>query len=480
MSHAQKITANTSWYLIALTVQKLFSFVYFIILARFLEPSNYGQYQLAINFALMLSVIADLGLSSVLIRETARQLIDQEKLFKQIFSLKIILSLMTGLIIVLGNILLYAGNPVQPLIYFTALIVIIDSFTLLFYGFIRGQQNLGYESIGTIVFQIIILTLGLILMRFSQSALHFIWVILFASLFNFLYSWVILQKKYHLKLKWYFDRSLANTIFAIAWPFALSAIFAKIYAYIDGLILAQLHGSASLGIYSVAYKITFAFQFIPLAFVAALYPAFANYWQNDKAQLEKTLLRAINYLAYISLPIAAGIVALAPVLIRSLYTSNYANAIIPLQILVLSLPFLFINFALSYFLSATDRQKINTRNLALVMLLNIILNFILIPTWSAWGASLASSISTIFLFILNLRAVYKVTVIGLKSWLPLVKAIIAALLMAWLVVFLANFLNIWLDIIFGGLVYFALLIIFKNLKIEDYRYLKVALKRNSA
>jgi O-antigen/teichoic acid export membrane protein len=478
MDNAQKITSNTSWYLIALTVQKLFSFAYFIILARFLEPTNYGQYQLSINFALMLSVIADLGLSSVLIRETARQVIDQEKLFRQIFSLKIILSILTGLAIIIGDIILYANNPVRPLIYFTALIVIIDSFTLLFYGFIRGQQNLRYESIGTIIFQLIILALGLSLMQFSKNALYFILVILFASLFNFLYSFILLNKKYKLKLTWYFDKKLATSIFVIAWPFALSAVFAKIYAYIDGLILEYLHGSASLGIYSVAYKVTFAFQFIPLAFVAALYPAFANYWQNDKAQLEKTLLKAINYLAYISLPITAGIISLAPFIVKSLYSSSYANSVAPLQILVLSLPFLFINFALSYFLNATDRQRTNTWNLGLVMLLNIILNFIFIPRWEAWGASLASSISTVVLFCLNLIAVYKVTIISLKNWWPIAKAIIAALLMAVAVSLLSNFLNIWLDIIFGFVVYFILLVLFKNLGIEDYRYLKASLKKS--
>ncbi len=478
MNNAQKITSNTSWYLIALTIQKLFSFAYFIILARFLEPANYGQYQLAINFALMLSVIADLGLSSVLIRETARQVIDQEKLFRQIFSLKIILSILTGLAIIAGDVLLYAHNPVRPLIYFTALIVIIDSFTLLFYGFIRGQQNLRYESIGTIIFQLIILALGLGLMQFSKNPLHFIIVVLLASLFNFLYSFILLNKKYKLKLTWYFDKKLALSIFVIAWPFALSALFAKIYAYIDGLILEYLHGSASLGIYSVAYKLTFAFQFIPLAFVAALYPAFAHYWQNDKTQLEKTLLKAINYLAYISLPIAAGIISLAPFIVKSLYSSSYSSSVAPLQILVLSLPFLFINFALSYFLNAIDRQRTNTWNLGLVMLLNIALNFILIPRWEAWGASLASSISTVVLFCLNLIAVYKVTVISIKNWWPIAKAIFASLLMAFSVSLLANYMNIWLDIIFGFVVYFILLLLFKNIGIEDYRYLKASLKKS--
>lgn len=478
MSTVQKITSNTSWYLLALILQKILSFAYFTILARFLGPNVYGQYQLALNFALMLSVIADLGLSAVLIREIARKSLDQNKLFRQIFSLKLILGLLALLVIICTDLVLYANNPVRPLIFLTALIVIIDSFTLLFYGFIRGQQNLRYESIGTIFFQVIILISGLVLMQFSRTAIYFIIVVFLASLFNFLYSLFIIKKNYQVSLGWYFDKKLVSSIFLIAWPFALSALFAKVYAYIDGLILENIHGVASLGIYSVAYKVTFAFQFIPLAFVAALYPAFAHYWQNDRNQLEKVLLRSINYLAYIALPIAVGISSLAPFIIKSLYSSDYSGSAAPLQILMLSLPFLFINFALSYFLNATDRQRTNTLNLGLVMILNIILNIIMIQRWSALGAAGASTISTVALFCLNLAAVYKVTVIKLKNWWPIAKAIFASLLMGYLVSLLANFVNIWLTVLFGLIIYFTLLIFFQNLKIEDYRYLKTSLKKN--
>ena len=63
----------------------------------------------------------------------------------------------------------------------------------------------------------------------------------------------------------------------ITYTFALAAIFAKIYAYMDTFLIKIFLGDEEVGFYSVAYKITFALQFIPLAFVAALYPAFSNY-----------------------------------------------------------------------------------------------------------------------------------------------------------------------------------------------------------
>ncbi len=472
MLSAQKITSNTAWYLLALVLQKLMSFVYFTLLARHLGAEFLGQYYFAISFATMFSVAMDLGLSTVLIREVAKKQFELDKLFQQIFSLKIILSLVTALLIIALDLLLFSSDAVRPLIYLTALIVLIDSFTLFFYAYIRGQQNLRYESFGTILFQLIIMILGIVAMRWYHSVWPFIIITLFASLFNFIWSAFFVLKKYQVKLNWLYDKILLRKILIITWPFALSAVFAKIYAYVDGFILKILTNDSQLGFYSVAYKVTFAWQFIPLAFVAALYPAFAHYWQHDKQNLEQILRRAIFYLAYIALPIAAGIAILAEVLIHQFYTKNFSISILPLQILIISLPFLFINFALSYFLNASDRQTINTRNLGFTMVLNVALNIILIPKFAAVGAALASSISTIFLCVIDFWAVKKVFSNNLKIWWPLSKALLAAILMAIFLILFKDSLPLFLTAILAALIYFILLLLFGNLSRADWQFVK--------
>lgn len=472
MVTAQKITSNTTWYLLALVLQKLMSFVYFTLLARHLGAEFLGQYYFAISFATMFSVAMDFGLSTVLIREVAKKQFEVEKLFQQIFSLKIILSLITALVIIALDLLLFSSDAVRPLIYLTSLIVLIDSFTLFFYAYIRGQQNLRYESFGTILFQAIIMVLGLVAMRLYISVWPFIIVTLIASIINFIWSAFFVLKKYQVKLNWLYDKVLVQKVIIITWPFALSAIFAKVYAYVDSFILKILSTNSQLGFYSVAYKVTFAWQFIPLAFVAALYPAFSHYYQHDKQNLEQILRRAIFYLAYIALPIAGGIAILAEVLIHQFYTKHFSISILPLQILIISLPFLFINFALSYFLNATDRQTTNTRNLGLTMILNVVLNLILIPKLAAVGAALASSISTIFLCMIDLWAVKKVLINNLKIWWPLTKALVAAILMViFLILFKDNF-PLFLTAILAALIYFALLLLFGNLSRADWQFVK--------
>ena len=480
MVTTQKITANTSFFMVALVFQKLLSFIYFTFLARYLGAEATGQYFFAVSFATMFSVLIDIGLSTVLIKEVAKNSPDNEKWFHQIFTLKLLFSVVTALLIIVLDRIFFYNDQVRTLIYLTTAIVAVDSFILLFYAFIRGRQNLRYESWGTMIFQIIVLSLGFSLIQFTKNVFLFLIVLFTASLFNLIYSGLVLNKRFRVKFRLVYSKKLVKKILLITLPFALAAIFAKVYAYIDTFFLKLFLGDAEVGFYSVAYKITFALQFIPLAFVASLYPAFSDYFKNDYQSLRKVLVKSFNYLAFISLPISLGIVALAEEIINKIYTESFSYSILPLQILIISIPFLFINFALSYFLNATDRQKINTRNLGLVMVLNIVLNLILIPRLGIWGASLASSISTICLFSLNLQAVSKVIELRWGMFRTLFYALFSALVMLPAVYFLKTVIYWPLTIIVGGLLYFILMFITGALKKADLIFIKNSFSRSKS
>lgn len=481
MVSSKKITANTSFFMTALVIQKVLSFVYFTILARNLGAESIGQYFFAVSFATMFSVLVDLGLSPLLIRQVARvgdekeNLDDNEeslKWFHQIFTLKLIFAAITALILITLDLLLYYNDPVRNLIFLTTLIIIIDSFTLFFYAFIRGRQNLKFESWGTIIFQIIVIITGISLLQITSNVFVMLSVLFLASLFNMIYSAIILHKKFNIKLKIYFSKDLAKKIMSIALPFALAAIFAKVYAYVDTFLLKMFMGDEEVGFYSVAYKITFSLQFIPLAFVAALYPAFSNYFKNDKDKLTRTFAKSFNYLAFVAVPVSFGIIALASEIVAKLYTSEFSYSIWPLQVLIASIPFLFINFSLSSFLNATERQKINTKNLGIIMILNIILNLIFIPRFGIWGASLSSSLSTLFLFILNLRQVMKVVHMPIRFFKPLLGIVFSSIFMYIVVVFVKDNIGWLFSIFVGGLVYLFFSLITKTIKKEDFIFIK--------
>ena len=68
----QTLTQNTTYYTVALVFQKVLAFVYFTFLARGLAVDELGKYAFAFAFTTIFSVLIDVGLSSVLTREIAK------------------------------------------------------------------------------------------------------------------------------------------------------------------------------------------------------------------------------------------------------------------------------------------------------------------------------------------------------------------------------------------------------------------------
>src|SRR5262245_18031319 len=91
------------------------------------------------------------------------------------------------------------------------------------------------------------------------------------------------------------DGAGAKKLFRDASPFLLAGLFVKAYGNIDIQFLNRYLGEAAVGIYAIAYKYTYAFQFLPLAFVAALYPGMSARVGKDPEGLHRLFDRAMRY-----------------------------------------------------------------------------------------------------------------------------------------------------------------------------------------
>ena len=71
-----------------------------------------------------------------------------------------------------------------------------------------------------------------------------------------------------------------------------------------------------------------------------------------------------------------GIIALSDQIIN-IFKSGYTEAILPLRIIIAALPFVFLNFPIGSALNACDKQKTNTRIMAIGLFFSIFLNILL-------------------------------------------------------------------------------------------------------
>lgn len=413
------LAKNTLWLTVASVGQKVIAFLYFALIARTIGDDATGSYFLALALTTSLAVLDDIGLTSLLVREVAKGPERALLFVRNTLGWKLLTMPVTVILALLLPATLGFNAETAGLTTIAIAVMLADTLSLTFYGVMRGLQNLRYESIGICVGQLITATIGGVAIVTGLTDLRVLIVALIAgSVWNAIFAAYQVVRRLGLE-------ALVPTLsmgFApvkASFMFFLAAVFVKIYSYVDSFTLNRILGEGAVGDYSAAYKLTYAFQFLPLAFVGALYPAFAAL--KDTVELKKTFLKAVWYLSLLSAPIVFGIYSLAPEIILKFYGADYAEGILPLQILIFVLIVIFLDFPIGAILNARGFQATKTTIMGFTMVINIAANLILIPRLGIPGAAVAAVISFVFMFSagwLAMRKVIEVHIIELlrETW----------------------------------------------------------------
>ncbi|MFA6197839.1 MAG: flippase [Patescibacteria group bacterium] len=478
-SHSDRIARNASYLTLALTLQKVLSFVYFAYISKAVGSEEIGRYLFAISLTTIFGILIDVGLSPVLTREIAKDRDQTNTFLNSVVSIKILTAVLAYLAVITTVAIIGSPELTRHLVYITGIVMILDTFTLSFYAILRGHQVLKFEAIGTIVNKIVVMGLGIFLLRIEHNVMFLVLAILLGSSFNFCYSLSLSIRKMKWRPRIYWDRPILRRIFIIAFPFALASVFMVVFGYIDTVLLNVMSGekgNSYVGWYGTAYKLTYAFQFIPIAVGAALFPAMSAYFVSSKEMLARTFEKAVYYLLVIVIPIIFGVFAIADKLILGVWGKAFGASIIPLQILIFSLFFVFINFPIGSLLNACNRQMRNTINLGIAMSVNVVLNLILIPARQYIGTSISSLVSTIVLCGLGLIVVDQIIKYNKKYLFTiLAKTMISGgAMMAVLYALKPEIKFIYL-IPIGVLVYFIVLFVIRGFGVQEYRRVYQAL-----
>ena len=466
--HPVRIAKNTSFFTIALIIQKILSFGYFAYVARMIGDVDLGKYIFALSFTTIFAIFIDIGLAPVLTRETAKDEKNVQKYFSSILGLKIPLAVFVYLVCILTiNLLGYPGLT-KTLVYLAGLTMILDSFTLTFYHIFRGKHNLRWESFGTIIFQVLLVGFGVTALMMGYGLVVLIFAFVFASVFNFLFSALILKLKLKLKFRPRFDLQVIKTLLKISIPFALIGIFARIYSYMDTVLLSKLAGDQAVGWYSIPFKLTYALQFVPMAFAASLFPAMSSFFgKRDNAMLAKTFERACQYLMIVAVPISIAVVILAGKLVNTVWP-GFEESVLPLQIMISALIFIFLGFPTGAMLNACNKQVISSINLGIVMVVSIVMNLILIPKFDVLAATITAFVTNVLLVLLGFYWVDKIVAYNKKFlWLSLAKILLAGLLMGVFVFTLRESVHFLILSFLGAAIYFILLYLFRGYTKKD-------------
>ncbi len=469
------ITKNTTYLMSASVVQKILTFTYFIFITRMIGNVNLGKYIFALSFAVIFSVFIDLGLNQVLIKEIAKY---KEKIIvylSNIFIFKIFASIVCFLIMVLIiNLFNKYSLETKILVYWAGGTMILDSLNSTFYAVWRGLQNLKYEAIGIIIYQVIIIIFGSAALLLKLPLYTLILAIILGGLFNFLFILIFLRKKALIFPKIIlFDKKIIFWLLQITIPFAFATIFSRILGYSDVVLLSILTNDKNVGLYGAAFKLTFALQFIPGIFAASLFPAFSNYFIYSKEKLINIFEKGVIHLTFIVLPIVTCSIILADEIVFGMYGIEFVDSSSALKILMLGLFFIFLNYINIPFLNACNKEIISTTVMGIGMTISIISDLIFIPIYGYIGAAWVSTIVSTIMFCLFLFWINKIFPEPIWKRKKLIKSVLKFIFSVTIMgLFAFYFKSIipWFILIFLSLIlYFIILFLIKGITMNEMK-----------
>ena len=475
MNTARRVAKNTTVLILSNILAYAFTFITTVYSARYLGVAGWGILSIALSVTGIFGVLTDLGLSSLTVREVARDKSLATKYFANTTAMKILLGFLTFGVIALVSHLAGYSQEVINVIYIITISAILGSFTSVFFSIFQAYEKMEYQALATIISNIIMLALTLTVIYLGLTVIGFAAVYVIVGIFGLLYILFIYLRKFSLP-KIEIDIDFWKDTVKESLPFAITGIFISVYFWIDSFMLSIIIGNDVVGIYNAAYRLIFVLLFIPSLFITALFPVMSRHFESAKELLKIEYEKSFKYLFIVAIFIFIYGLIFSNEIIMIIYGQKFFLSIIALQILIWVVPIIFLTSLLGNILNASNKQRLVTIIAASNALLNIALNLVLIPKFSFVGASVATVITELLGFILMFYYVSRYYFrVPLKHYI--LKPAINGLIVLALIYILKTQLNWIIAGFLGVLIYIVLLYALGIVNKDDMELLKEIIRQ---
>jgi len=417
-------------------------------LARYLGPMEYGHWGFAAALVALFGPAADLGLSTIAIRNLARG--QESRVFMgAAFQLKAASTAVLVVAIALVGALASGGVPWAVTCFLGAQMVT-ASFGLLLQSLFRSSERMTLDATVTIVSAVMGVAVTAALVT-AGAGVEVLAAGFFASTLAAVLVALAIASQGLLPRSLVWDSGAARKLLMETLPLGIGMMATAIYYFFDRVLMGALGQDVQVGWYTAAYMpvllIANGVGVIRTAFLPAQSRAFAS------SDGPASLLRSYGRLSLtLSLPVGILGVVLARPLLLAVYGDAYEPATLALRLLFGTCAVMFLSSFFGSNLLAADRQSAYLRGVALGALVNVGLNAFMVPLWSLNGAAVGTLASE--------SAVAISLAFMCRKWLGLddlrsvaAKPVLAGLLMAAVVAVAMSFAGFIAAAIAGALVY---------------------------
>lgn len=461
----QTIFKNTFWLVMADGITRLLKLFLFIYIARILGANEYGKFAFALAFVGLFAIFFDLGISQIVIREISREN-RKEKEFPAILSLKLLLSVVTLFLILLGSFFITSDSQIQKIIWVLAIFSVIEGISAIIFSFFQAKQKMEYQAFSKILEAMLVTAFGFFILFNFPSAQNLSYAYLFSAFLTLIFISLFFHFKFFY-LKFSFNLSIWKEYLSLAWPLALAGVFGTIYSQTDSVMMGYLGQISQVGWYNAAQKII-GVTVIPAALIStSFFPALNSAFSQSKEKFQKIFNYFFGVMIFLAFPIVVGGTVLAQKIIDFVYDPSYFPSILTFQILILMAGINMLSFPFGQILVVFNQQKKIFWITLSGAIVNVILNFILIPKYSLYGAAVATVITVfivLFLFFQFTRKLTPIKIFNLKLLLIFIGATFAVIPMYFVITQPKIYhLHVFISILIGAVIYLICFLVYNFL-----------------
>ena len=279
------------------------------------------------------------------------------------------------------------------------------------------------------------------------------------SFFIFLLAWVIghgvmlglslFYAKKFTDISPKFNFKYWKEIFSKAAPYWIALILWTIYFKIDVVLLSLLRNNEEVWIYAVGLRVIEVFTVLPIFFMNSVLPSLTKAIENAREKITPLLQFSFQFMAITSIPLVLWSLLINKFIIETVSSSDFVSWAkfelwwdFALSLLMIAMLFSFFSNFISVALVAFKKQKTVLLINAVWVTINIILNLIYIPKYWFPAAAITSIISEFMIFV-TWFYLFQKTFCFFPKLIPLMKIIIASLIMFWTWLYLKSVFWEW-------------------------------------
>ncbi len=366
---------------------QVLGFFVLAVIARRLSVADVGAFSFALALAGYFGIAANLGTTTLAVRDLAQRPDDAPVVFGEVLALQAVLGLVPYALLVALAPVLAPDDATRAVIPIVGLGFLVEALSAQWV--LLGRQRFGVLAVGRVAGALAFAGLVLLTVREGDDAVALSWIHVGGIVATALIAlpWALRSAgRPRLRVR----AGVLVRRFRAGVPLGVAAVMTTVYATVDHLMLGWFDDTETVGQYAIAYKLPLAVMAVAALWGGVLLPHMSPLAAGRREELREQLGWFTSLSLAAALPLLAGSVLVGGDLVPELFGERYAPAATPFVVLMACAALVVVTMNVGTAVLALGDERQSAYAVTAGAAVNVVLNLAAIPLLGMTGAALTT------------------------------------------------------------------------------------------